>query len=122
MLSTFSFPTTIRFGVGTVDKLPAQLKKLGVSRPLLVTDPGLTKTNAFAHVRDVLHDARMFSDVTANPTEKNVVDASNALRECDGVIALGGGSAIDVAKIARVKIARPEADFTNWDWQQTLPK
>jgi 4-hydroxybutyrate dehydrogenase len=103
-LSTFSFPTTIVFGAGAVDRLPEALKRRNVRRPLLVTDAGLERTSVFERVRKLAPDAAVFSKVDPNPTEQNVLDGAAAYRDCgcDGVIALGGGSPLDAAKAIRL--------------------
>lgn len=105
-LSTFAFPTTIVFGPGAVNRLPEELDKRALSRPLLVTDPGLTKTPVFERVRNLVPSAAVFSSVDSNPTERNVLDGVEAYRRngCDGVIALGGGSPLDAGKAIRLKV------------------
>src|SRR4051812_34607121 len=104
MLSTFAFPTRIVFGEGSLDSLPAELARARCSKPLVVTDPGLLKTEAFLALRRVLgENVAVFSEVHPNPIEADVVGAAEAYRGagCDGVIGFGGGSALDVAKIVR---------------------
>jgi len=103
-LSTFSFPTTIVFGAGAVDRLPDELNKRGVRSPLLVTDAGIQRTAVFERVHNLVPEAAVFSKVDPNPIEQNVLDGAAAYREagCDGVIALGGGSPLDAAKAIRL--------------------
>jgi alcohol dehydrogenase class IV len=117
VISTFSFPTTILFGEGALAELPHRLTAPDATKPLLVTDRGLIATRAFAMVRDAIgRDVRVFSDIQSNPTQQNVSDAVAAYRagECDSVIACGGGSAIDVAKVIRLalKSDKPLTDVT----------
>jgi alcohol dehydrogenase class IV len=83
-----------------VNRLPDELKKRNVRRPLLVTDPGLERTTVFERIHKLAPAAAVFSKVDPNPTEQNVLDGTAAYREagCDGVIALGGGSPLDAAK------------------------
>src|SRR5260221_12949504 len=109
MLSTFSFPTIIQFGAGAIAKLPEELEKHGVKKPLLVTDGGFVKTAAFARVREFAPHAAVFSGVDPNPTEKNVLDGVAFYKEhgCDGVIGVGGGSPLDAAKAIRLKATHP---------------
>src|SRR5687768_14998221 len=111
MATVFAFPTTVLFGAGAIEELPARMARLGMNRPLLVTDRGLTGMPAFHHVRKILdaHD-HLFADVQANPNEHNVAAAVDAFRaaECDSVIGLGGGSALDVAKVIRLQLAFPD--------------
>src|SRR5262245_24056002 len=105
MPATFAFPTRVLFGAGTIRELSAQLSELGASRPALVTDPGLAGTAAFSRVANILGpDAVVFSAVHANPIAEDVHVACEVFRSqsCDAVIAVGGGSAIDVAKLVRL--------------------
>src|SRR3979490_491707 len=117
MPSTFSFPTIVVFGAGTIQELPDRLATIAASNPLLVTDPGLMKTPAFQTVQKLVKQAAVFSGVTPNPIDQDVESAAEAFRRggCDAVIALGGGSALDVGKVVRLRIKRPEmrlAQFT----------
>jgi hypothetical protein len=119
MVASFSFPTTILFGAGAVRELAARCQAIGASKPLIVTDPGLTKTPAFATTRQAApSSAQFFSDTKSNPTLENVTDAVAQFRQhgCDSVIGLGGGSAIDVAKIVRLVVKLPQ-----WKLGQPLP-
>jgi alcohol dehydrogenase class IV len=109
---TFSFPTTILFGAGAVAELPARLAAMRVKRPLVVTDPGLRSTPAFRTIEGLAGGHwPIFSGVTPNPVERDVAHAADAFRgnECDGVVAVGGGSALDVGKLLRVWVAWPQA-------------
>ncbi len=128
MTATFSFPTTILFGPGTLQELPARLKKLGASRPLVVTDAALVKTEAFQLFETVARKQwPVFSGVHPNPVESDVEEAAAAYRDdgCDAVIALGGGSALDVGKVLRLRIKRPEKRLTEFvfdaDWSGLAP-
>jgi 4-hydroxybutyrate dehydrogenase len=105
-VSTFSFPTTILFGPGAVDRLTEELTKRGVSHPLLVTDAGLVHTPLFERVARLAPAATVFSAVDPNPTEQNVLDGVAAYNHarCNGIIGLGGGSPIDAAKAIRLKV------------------
>jgi alcohol dehydrogenase class IV len=104
-LHTFSFPTTILFGAGAISKLPEELERRGMKRPLVVTDRGLVNTPVFARIRSLLPGAPVFSSVDPNPTEQNVLDGIAQYRadNCDSVIGVGGGSPIDAAKAIRFK-------------------
>ena len=115
----FSFPTTILFGAGSVQELRERCQSLAANKPLIVTDPGLLPTAAFEKTRKAAPDgAQVFSETQSNPTAANVDAAVAKYREqgCDSVIALGGGSAIDVGKIVRLAVKLP-----NWKLGQALP-
>ena len=121
-ITTFSFPTRIVFGRAAIRRLPACLEENGVRHPLLVTDPGVRAAPAFDMVVAALRDAgvphEIFDRVHANPIEEDVVEARHLYRStgCDGVIGLGGGSAIDVAK-ATVVMARHEGALADFEAQ-----
>jgi len=132
-LSSFSFPTTTLFGAGAVAQLPARLKHLGMSRPLVVTDGGLVATDAFRSLARTLGEAGqgkdwfVYSGVHPNPVENDVRESAKEYRRhrCDGVIALGGGSPLDAGKAARLLIRRPDLDFAAFydesDWSGLPP-
>jgi alcohol dehydrogenase class IV len=121
----WNYPTSIRFGVGRIAELPAVCKELGINRPLLVTDPGLRKLPMVDNVLALLRNAgvgdAVFSDVRANPVGSNIEDGVAFYRKngCDGVIAMGGGSALDVGKTVALMVGqkRPLWDFEDReDW------
>ncbi len=109
-LTTFAFPTTVRFGPGAVNELPAELERRGIQHPLLVSDAGLARTPVFARVSGMLPRAVVFTGVAPNPTEQNVLDGVEAYRQgtCDGIVGLGGGSPLDAAKAIRLKVTHSE--------------
>src|SRR2546430_11259777 len=103
--AVFSFPTTIIFGAGRIAELRERLLKLGVTRPLIVTDSGLVATPVFQKARAAAPtDAVVFSEVHSNPIAQDVQGSTKAFTagRCDAVIGLGGGSAMDVAKVLRL--------------------
>ncbi len=108
-ISTFSFPTTIYFGPGAVERLPEEIARRGMQRPLLVTDAGLARTAMFERIAMLAPGAVVFAGVDPNPTEQNVLDGAGFYREqdCDGVIGVGGGSPLDAAKAIRLKATHP---------------
>ena len=118
MAVTFSFPTTVLFGAGTVRELPRRLAALGCSKPLLVTDRGLVETPAFRTVEAMSQGQwPVFAGVTPNPAEGDVELGAEMFRslECDAVIALGGGSALDVGKVLRIRAQWPDVAFRKFD-------
>jgi len=115
-ISQFRFPTAIRFGAGARSALAEFAQTYEVARPLLVTDSGLVETDAFRLVAAEM--ARVwpggfveFAGVHPNPSDQDVEDAWRAYADgrCDGVVGLGGGSALDAARAMRLKTAFPDA-------------
>jgi alcohol dehydrogenase class IV len=121
----WSYPTAIRFGVGRVRELADACKALGMARPLLVTDPGLATLpmlrEAIAANEKAGLATGLFTDVRSNPVLANVEAGVKAFRAGghDGVIAFGGGSALDCAKSIAFMVpqTRPIWDFEDvGDW------
>jgi alcohol dehydrogenase class IV len=121
----WNYPTLIRFGAGRIRELPDACRTLGMQRPLIVTDPGLAKLPMIDNAVKVLSGgglaAAVFSDIQANPVEANVTQGVAAYRSGshDGVIAFGGGSALDVGKSIALMSGqtRPIFDFEDReDW------
>lgn len=104
-MALITYLTRIEFDEGAVAKLPAILEGLKVARPLIVTDRGLVATGLVDRVL-ALFPTRptVFQDTPANPTETAVLAAADLYREagCDGIVGLGGGSSIDLAKAVRL--------------------
>lgn len=100
-MDTINYLTTINFGAGAIGSLPETMSDLGVSRPLVISDHGIKAAGLLDRQgTQFLASAPVFLDVPTNPTESAVKAALNTYRrhECDGVVAIGGGSPIDLAK------------------------
>lgn len=124
-IGNWSFPAPIRFGAGRISELPRACLELGIRRPLLVTDPGLAAlpmvSDAVASCTQAGLACALFSEVRPNPVEANVHEGVRALRDGDhdGIIAFGGGSALDTGKAIGFMAAqsRPIWDFEDReDW------
>ena len=128
----WNYPTYMRFGVGRIAELPDACKQLGFKKPLLVTDPGLAKLpmiqEALASLKSAGLQAGLFSDIKGNPIAKNVEDGLKVFRDggYDGIIAFGGGSALDAAKAIALMAGqkRPMWDFEDIgdNWTRADPK
>ncbi len=118
------FNTQVRFGAGAIATLPKELALLGLKRPLLVTDPGLVATGLAARVQALLPEGSpIFSDLPANPSTAHVEAAVACYREsdCDGLVALGGGSAIDLAKGVALMATHP-GELRDYDTMKVIRK
>ncbi len=133
MTTVWSFPTRILFGAGAAAKVGEEAARLvrdggvetpatgsaGAPRALVVTDKGVVKAGLVRPVTDALAaagvSAVVFDDVLGNPIEKNVHDGVAAFRAAgaDLVVAVGGGSPLDVAKLIRLGVnhRRPLVDY-----------
>ncbi|MCA9710130.1 MAG: iron-containing alcohol dehydrogenase [Myxococcales bacterium] len=109
----FNYPTAYRIGCGRRAELPEACAQLGITRPLLVTDPGIVALPWFGALRDSLPGAVVFSDVAANPTGATVDAGVAAYRqgEHDGVVLVGGGSAMDAGKCVALLARNPGTVF-----------
>ncbi len=125
LVSKWNYPTTVRFGAGRIKELPEVLSAVGMSNPLFVTDPGLARLPVVASTLKLLADAKVkhgvFSDVKPNPVESNLYAGIEVFKEGghDGVIAFGGGSALDLGKLIafQARQTRPVWDFEDiGDW------
>ncbi len=116
---TWSFPTTIVFGPGSLATLPDHVKRLDGTRVLVVCDPGVRKAGLVDRVLAVLRaasiDAHAFDGVDPNPIEKNIFDGVTEFAEfrADLIVAVGGGAALDTAKLIALKTTheRPLVDY-----------
>ena len=118
--ANWNYPTSIRFGAGRIAELGEACRALGIERPLLVTDPALAKL-PMVEAAIPASGAGLFCDIHANPVGADVESGLAAWREGghDGVIAFGGGSALDVGKVIAFMSgqSRPLWDFEDKeDW------
>lgn len=102
-MAVLTYLTTTHFDFGAVQMLPKVLARAGVQRPLITTDKGVVAAGILDTVKDVLGDAvstAVYDETPGNPTEAATVAALEVYKaaDCDGVLGLGGGSAMDLGK------------------------
>ncbi|GAC1661778.1 MAG: iron-containing alcohol dehydrogenase [Steroidobacteraceae bacterium] len=119
--ANWNYPTTIWAGPGRIAELPAACALLGIRRPLLVTDEGLREAPMVRRARELVPGSGLFARVRGNPVAANIEDGLTAYRDGahDGVIACGGGSALDAGKVIAFMSGqtRPLWDFVDvGDW------
>jgi len=112
MIPLLKFPK-VQFGFGAIEALPAELAELGISRPLCITDQGLIQCGVFSTVRRSMSEetkVAVFDDTPENPTVEGAERALTAYckGECDGIVAVGGGSVIDTAKAVSLLSSHPK--------------
>ena len=101
MSMNWNYPTSIWFGEKRINEIQKACESLNIKKPLIVTDPGILKTNIVEKINQSLNSkANIFSDVQSNPTGNNVEQGVLYFNtnSNDGVIAVGGGSGMDVGK------------------------
>lgn len=110
-MSLITYVTRIHFADGVMDEaLDVELEELGISRPLIVTDPGIAKAGLLERVEDAMPAATvptLFDESPARPSETAAARCAELYRErhCNGLIALGGGTVIDLAKVAALLVS-----------------
>jgi alcohol dehydrogenase class IV len=117
--ANWNYPTSMKVGAGRIRELPTLCRSLGMANPLLITDPGLADLPIVTDTIRICKEAGMacglFSHIKGNPTGQNVTDGVAAFHagHHDGVIAFGGGSALDAGKAIALMTgqSRPLWDF-----------
>ena len=100
----WNYPTTIWVGENRINDIAIACKSLGITKPLLVTDKGLVDSDIVKNTLSILKiqniNTKLYSNVVGNPTGKNVNEGVESFKKnnCNGVIAFGGGSGLDVGK------------------------
>ena len=104
MKTNWNYPTTMWVGENRINDIAEACNNLGITKPLFVTDNGLAETDIVKNTLKILKDnqisVELYSNVVGNPTGTNVTEGANYFKKnsCDGVIAFGGGSGLDVGK------------------------
>ena len=104
MKTNWNYPTTMWVGENRINDIAEACNNLGITKPLFVTDNGLAETDIVENTLKILKDNQisieLYSNVVGNPTGTNVTEGANYFKKnsCDGVIAFGGGSGLDVGK------------------------
>lgn len=107
----FEVPTAIKHGIGATQYVGEEVKNLGVTKALLVTDPGIYQAGVTKSVEASLKEAGieivLFNKVEPNPPVRSVGEGSALYKEtnCNGLVAVGGGSSMDTAKAIGVEIS-----------------
>ena len=110
-MASIFYITQVQFDFGALAMVRAECERLGITRPLVCTDLGVTQAGLLARLQAALGDLpyAVFDGTPSNPTERAVMQAAQAYREhrADGLIALGGGSPIDLAKGVAIMATHP---------------
>ena len=111
-MALITYLTRIQFDFGALKLLDAELQLLGIRRPLIVTDKGVIGAGLWAKVKDQLPGnmpITLYDGTPENPTEAAMRDALKIYKDegCDGIIAIGGGSPMDLAKAVGLMATHP---------------
>ena len=118
--ANWNFPTHIKIGLGRLKEIGQCCGDLNIFNPLVVTDKNLNDNEIIINLKNELNSSNLphsvFSKVDSNPTEKNLIKGLKALKEgdFDGVIAIGGGSALDLGKLIAFMTAQ---DLPVWEFE-----
>ncbi|WP_332303907.1 iron-containing alcohol dehydrogenase [Rhizobium sp. GR12] len=108
-MGLINYVTRVQFGYGELSSLKSELSVAGISRPFVVTDKGVRQLGVLAKIEAILGEspAGVFDDTPGNPNEAAVRAATELFQaaRADGIIAIGGGSALDLAKAVAILAA-----------------
>jgi alcohol dehydrogenase class IV len=118
LIGNFNFPTPYRIGAGRIRELPEACRGYGMKRPLIVSDPGVVALPWFAEIERSLTrpgdlSGKVFAGVKQNPDGEDVAAGVAAYRShvADGLVLIGGGSALDVGKCIALMVANTGSVF-----------
>ncbi len=111
-MALIQYLTRIQFEAGAISMLANELKLMGVSRPLIVTDKGIVAAGVLATAlarSGLRQDTAVFDQTPENPTEAAAVQALDLFKAagCDSIVAIGGGSSIDLGKAVSLLATHP---------------
>ena len=118
--TNWNYPTTMWVGQDRIKDLSIACKNLNINKPLLVTDKGLASSDiiqkSLSNLKQNSFEVILYSNVVGNPTGRNVNEGVEIYRKnnCDGVIAIGGGSGLDVGKAVAFMSGQ---DLPIWDFE-----
>ena len=118
--TNWNYPTTMWLGQDRIKDLSIACRNLNINKPLLVTDKGLASSdiiqNSLSNLKQNSFEVILYSNVVGNPTGTNVNEGVGIYRKnnCDGVIAIGGGSGLDVGKAIAFMSGQ---DLPIWDFE-----
>ena len=118
--TNWNYPTTMWVGQDRIKDLSIACRNLNINKPLLVTDKGLSSSdiiqNSLSNLKQNSFEVILYSNVVGNPTGTNVNQGVEIYRKnnCDGVIAFGGGSGLDVGKAVAFMSGQ---DLPIWDFE-----
>jgi alcohol dehydrogenase class IV len=124
--TTFSIPPTVITGAGASEKVGEQAKRLGATNALIITDPGIAKIGYADQIAKHLHNNgianSIFTNVTPDPTLQNVTDGLKQYlaENCDVIVSIGGGSAIDCGKGIAIKLTN-DGEFADYMGVDKIP-
>ena len=129
MVLEFSVPTKIIAGSDSIFRLPHELELRGVKRPILLTDKGVVDAGVYSIVKMAFDEYRfdlplVFKDIPPETSVKSVKEAYRLFKEgnCDGIIALGGGSVIDTAKALSMMVSEGTDDLIGLSGADNITK
>ena len=110
-MSIIHYLTQIHIEFGALEKLPSECERIGIHRPLFISDQGILKSGILHKATSLLKNQNhfIFDQTPSNPTEAAAREAAELYKkhECDGLIAIGGGSSMDCAKAVAILSTHP---------------
>lgn len=119
-ITELAWPTRVVLGPKALKRAPAELARLSIRRPLIVTDSGVVKAGIAGKLLALLEEAALpvalFDQVKTDPTEADAERGLEVYREqhCDGLVAIGGGSVLDAAKLVQLRVTH-QAPLSKYD-------